>query len=88
MNYYAGQPETEQHWTRPHRSTGFFVPAVISIIGVLAWLFYILIFALYWSKGYTLFQDIVVLIATMCITALFIGLMWIIWGRYNHAWNF
>jgi hypothetical protein len=54
---------------------------VASIIGFLMWLFFILIFALYWSESYGLFQNIVVFIVSLCITGLLIGLMWIIWGR-------
>ncbi len=88
LNNYSEQAENEQNWNKPQRRSGFFVPGVISLAAVLAWLIYILLFALYWSKGYDLFQDVVVFIVTLCITALLIGLMWMIWGRYKHFWNF
>ena len=54
---------------------------VASMVGVLVWLFFILLFALYWSEGFSLFQNIIVFIVSLCITGLLIGLMWIIWGR-------
>jgi hypothetical protein len=54
---------------------------VASMIGFLVWLVFILIFALYWSEAFDLFQNIVVFIVSLCITGILIGLMWIIWGR-------
>ena len=54
---------------------------VVSMVGFLAWLVFILLFALYWSEAFNLFQNIVVFIVSLCITGLLIGLMWIIWGR-------
>jgi hypothetical protein len=62
------------------------VPIVVSIVGVLVWLIFILFFALFWSKGYNLFQDTVVFIATLAIAALVIGLIWLIWGRNQWQW--
>jgi hypothetical protein len=54
---------------------------VASMVGFLVWLVFILLFALYWSEGFNLFQNIVVFIVSLCITGLLIGLMWIVWGR-------
>ena len=54
---------------------------VASMIGFLVWLVFILVFALYWSESFSLFQNIIVFIVSLCITGLLIGLMWIIWGR-------
>jgi len=54
---------------------------VASMVGFLVWLVFILLFALYWSEGFNLFQNIIVFIVSLCITGLLIGLMWIIWGR-------
>lgn len=53
---------------------------VASMIGFLVWLVFILIFALYWSEAFDLFQNIVVFIVSLCITGILIGLMRIIWG--------
>jgi hypothetical protein len=54
---------------------------VASMIGFLVWLIFILFFALFWSDGYNLFQDVVVFIVSLCMTGLLIGMMWIVWGR-------
>ena len=81
LNYYLGQAENEKSWNITPRKAGLFVPIVISIVGILVWLIFILLFALFWSKDYSLFQDIVVFIVSLCMTGLLLGLMWIIWGR-------
>ncbi|MGA2681939.1 MAG: hypothetical protein ABSF44_09085 [Candidatus Bathyarchaeia archaeon] len=87
LNYYSGQAENEKSWNiKKHRSGFPLVPIIVSIVGILVGLILILFFALFWSKGYNLFQDIVVLIATLFITALVIGLMWLIWGRNQWHW--
>jgi hypothetical protein len=70
-----GAPTTEMRKSLP---IGLIVA---SMVGFLAWLVFILLFALYWSPGFDLFQNIVVFIVSLCITGVVIGLMWIIWGR-------
>lgn len=57
-----------------------------SIIAFLAWLVFILLFAVFWSNGFNLFQDIVILIASLGIVVVLIGLMWFIWGRKQWNW--
>jgi hypothetical protein len=54
-------------------------PVVLSILGIVAWLVFILLYALFWSTGFTLFQNVVVTIASLMITGLLIGAMWLIW---------
>jgi len=54
-------------------------PIALSIIGVIAWLVFILLYALYWSSGYSLFQNIIVTIVSFLIAGLVIGLMWMPW---------
>ena len=56
-------------------------PVIASILGVVAWLVFILIYALYWSKGFTIFQNIIVTIVSLSIAALLIGAMWLVWFR-------
>lgn len=55
------------------------VPIVLSIIGVIAWLVFILLYALYWSGGHSLFQNMIVTIVSFLIAGLVIGLMWMPW---------
>lgn len=75
-----------QNWNVTKRHSSPFLPIVFSILAVLVWLIFILFYALYWSRGYGPFQDFVVLFATLFITAILIGLMWLIWGRTREHW--
>jgi hypothetical protein len=59
---------------------------VLTMLAIIAWLVFILLFALYWSGGFDLFQDIVVVIVSLGITGLVIGLGWIVWG-FRHVKN-
>jgi nitrate reductase gamma subunit len=56
-------------------------PVVISILGIIVWLVFILVYALFWSKSFDLFQNIIVTIVSLAITGLLIGLVWLIWYR-------
>ena len=58
------------------------------MLGVIVWLVFILLYALYWSSGFNLFQNFVVFVVSACITALLIGMMWIILGPEKYrTWN-
>jgi hypothetical protein len=61
-------------------------PIVASILAVMGWVVFILVYALFWSNHYSIFQDIIVTVATLVIMGLLIGLAWVIWGS-RHAWN-
>ena len=56
-------------------------PVIASILGIVAWLIFILIYALYWSKNFDLFQNVIVTIVSLSVTALLIGAMWLVWYR-------
>jgi len=61
---------------------------VLTMLAIIAWLVFILLFALYWSTEFDLFQNIVVVIVSLGITALVIGLGWVIWGvRHVKNWG-
>ena len=61
---------------------------VLTLVAVIAWLVFILLFALYWSSDYNLFHDIIVTVVTLGITAVVIGLGWVIWGfRHVKRWT-
>ncbi len=66
-------------------------PIVGSILAVVAWLVFILVYALYWSKGFDLFQNIIVTFASLLITGLLIGAMWMVWyhptGELRERWK-
>ena len=57
-----------------------FAPIVLSFLAVVAWLVFILLFALYWSTGFSLFQDVIVTIVSLLVMGLLVGLMWVVWG--------
>jgi hypothetical protein len=46
---------------------------------VVVWLVFILFYALYWSSGFSLFQNVIVTIVSLMNTGLVIGAMWLIW---------
>jgi len=75
-----------QNWNEAKRHSSPFLPIVVSILVTLVWLVFILFYALFWSRGYGLFQNFVVFFATLFIMALAIGLMWLIWGRNQWHW--
>jgi hypothetical protein len=66
------------------QSEGSIAPIVFSIVGVIAWLVFILIYALFWSNGFSLFQNIIVTMVSLAIAGLLIGLMWVIWGTRHY----
>ena len=65
----------------PNTYAGPLGPVVASIVGIIAWLVFILIYALYWSSGFSLFQNVIVTIVSLMIAGLLIGLMWLVWYR-------
>ncbi len=56
------------------------VPIVISILAGIGWLIFVLLHTVFWSIEFDLFQNIVILGASLLIVALLIGLMWVLWG--------
>ena len=60
--------------------TGPIVGCVLVIVG---WLTFILTYALYWSKGYDLFQNVIVTIVSLAIAGLLMGGVMMIWYRVS-----
>ncbi|MCL5316925.1 MAG: hypothetical protein M1503_01470, partial [Thaumarchaeota archaeon] len=58
---------------------------ILSIFIVAAWLAFIIFYALFWSTEFTLFQNIIVTIASFLLTGLFVGVVWVIWGMRRAA---
>jgi len=50
---------------------------IASILGVAAWLVFILIYALDWSRGYSLFQNLIVTGVSFSVVGLLIGVLWV-----------
>ena len=70
---------TNQTFTEKAAQETPVVPIIVSIVGVIGWLVFILLYALFWSKGFNLFQNVVVTVVSLAITAMLIGLMWVVW---------
>lgn len=72
---------TQENPSPVSRGAGPPIGAVVaSMLGVVAWLVFILLYALYWSEGLDLFQNLVVTFVSLAIAAIAIGMMWMIWG--------
>jgi len=57
-----------------------FGPIIVSFLAVVVWLVFILVFALYWSPSFSIFQDVIVTIVSLLVMGLLVGLMWVVWG--------
>ncbi len=85
-------PTTKEKETKDWEKTGQFnlngqvAPVAASILAIMAWAIFILLYALYWSTGFNLFQNIIVTVVSLFITALMVGLMWVLLGR-RRAWS-
>jgi hypothetical protein len=62
------------------RSHSPFLPIIASMLGLVGWLVFILLYALFWSKGYSLFQNIIVTFFSLAIVVILIGMFWMVWG--------
>ena len=64
-----------------------FVPQTGPIVGAMSvisgWLVFILAYALYWSKGFDLFQNVIVTIVSLAIAGLLMGGVMMIWYRVS-----
>ena len=70
----------------PHGSHGGpFAPVIASILGVIFWLVFVMVYTLDWAARYGLFQNVVVAISSLLIVGLLIGLMWVVWG-FRRGW--
>ena len=79
-------PPVVRQTPNPGTYHGPLAPIVASILGIVAWLVFILLYALYWSKGFSLFQNVVVTFVSLIIVALLIALMWVVWG-FRRGWR-
>jgi hypothetical protein len=58
-------------------------PIVGSILVIVGWLVFILSYALYWSKGFDLFQNVIVTIVSLSTAGLLMGGVMLMWYRVN-----
>jgi len=86
-------PSGESRQTPPthERQRSPIALVIASMLGIVAWLVFILLYALLWSKSYDLFQNVVVAFVSLAIAAILIGVMWMAWGfrqygRFGDWW--
>ena len=86
----SGEPQ--QPPSMHQRSRSPFRLVIASMLGIIAWLVFILLYALFWSGSYDLFQNIVVAFVSLAIAGMLIGVMWMVWGyrqfgRFGDWWK-
>ena len=57
-----------------------FAPIILSFLAVAVWLVLILLYALYWSSGFSWFRNIIVAVVSLILMGLLVGMMWMVWG--------
>ncbi len=70
------------HW-RDDRWTmmqGLRVRIAVSIMTGVGWLSFVLLYAAFWTSGFSLFQSIVIVLVSALIAAGIMGAMWASWG--------
>ncbi len=82
------QPESSEYFRsgRTHAGKPPVAMVVVTLLVIIGWAIFILFYALYWSTGFTTFQNVIVTIVSLFITGLVIGLMWVIAGPRD-AWH-
>jgi cation transporter-like permease len=80
--------ETSKKWEEQWSHHAPFAPIVATILTVIGWLVFILAYALFWSNGFSLFQNVIVTIVSLVIMGLLVGLGWVVWGmRHARSWG-
>ena len=76
----------DKTWMSTGQKTEF-VPKTGPIVGcvlvVIGWLVFILSYALYWSNGFDLFQNVIVTIVSLATAGLLMGGVMLAWYRPN-----
>ncbi|MCP8304436.1 MAG: hypothetical protein H3Z50_03070 [archaeon] len=57
-----------------------FIPIVISILAGIGWAIFILLYTVFWSTDFTLFQNIIIILVSLVVVGGLIGLMWVVWS--------
>ena len=56
-----------------------FIPIVVTIVAGICWAIFMLLYVLFWSSDFDLFQNIVIILLSLVVVGGFIGLMWVVW---------
>lgn len=78
--------EGAQPPTRTAKASGMAWRGIASLFVLLAWVVFIVLFALWWAPSLDLFQNIVVLIGSLVAAFIVVGLMWMAYGM-KYGWE-
>jgi len=57
-----------------------------SIVTGAGWLIFVLLYAGFWSAGYTLFQSVIIFLISLIVLVGILGVMWAPWGMRFARW--
>jgi hypothetical protein len=61
------------------REASPFIPIVVSIVAGICWAIFMLLHVVFWSAGFDLFQNIVIILLSLVVVGGAVGLMWVFW---------
>jgi hypothetical protein len=56
-----------------------FIPIVATLIAGICWAIFVLLYVVFWSQSFDLFQNIVIVFLSVAIAGCVMGLMWMSW---------
>ncbi len=67
---------------------GFRGRILLSVLGPIAWLIFTLLYVGFWATGFTIFQDVVVVLVSILVLGGVMAGVWISWGsRWAKDWK-
>ncbi len=82
---YTSGPETVK--SNPGKGTryeGPVAPVAASIVLMIGWAVFILLYAIYLSTEMTIFQNLIVTLVSLLIAGLLVGLIWVVYGPKDY----
>lgn len=67
-------------WTAPRRMRW---RVLLTILGAIAWLCFALLYVGFWARGFSLFQDIVVILVSLLVLGGVVVSAWASWGMHR-----
>lgn len=75
-------------WGEGAAPRGFRGRVLLSVLGPIAWLIFTLLYVGFWAKGFSLFQDVVVVLVSILVLGGVMAAVWISWGgRWMRDWK-
>ena len=62
-----------------NRDSPPFIPIVATLVAGICWAFFVLLYVVFWSKNFDLFQNIVIFFLSLVVAGCAMGLMWVSW---------